>query len=166
MKDVSGILKDLFRGRPVWMNVVMVFCLYMTFIYMPFDFFLKPVDQDQEVWFGIVLTGWAAKATEPLHWAIYAAGSWGFYRMKPWMWPWASLYVVQIAIGMFVWTTTSAQTGGVLVGGLVSVPFIVLAITLWMARPRFQDLPGELQGDADDHASVSKTTNDSETEKL
>lgn len=163
MKDVSRILDYLFRDRPVWMNVVMVFCLYMTFIYMPFDFFLKPVDQDEEVWFGIVLTGWAAKATEPLHWAIYAAGSWGFYRMKPWMWPWASLYVVQIAIGMFVWTTTSAESGGMLLGGLASVPFIVLAVALWRARPKFQDQVGVLEGGADNHASVTTTKSDSET---
>jgi hypothetical protein len=31
------------------------------------DFFVKPVAHDAEVWFGIVLSGWAAKLTEPLH---------------------------------------------------------------------------------------------------
>jgi len=44
-------LKHLFAGRPHWMNVLMLFCAYMTFIYMPFDLFWKPVDQDEEVWF-------------------------------------------------------------------------------------------------------------------
>ena len=38
------------------MNLVMVFCAYMTFLYMPFDMLLKPVAEDQEVWFGYMLT--------------------------------------------------------------------------------------------------------------
>lgn len=160
---MKEMLESLFRGRPIWMNVIMVFCLYMTFVYMPFDFFLKPMDQDKEVWFGFVLTGWAAKATEPIHWAIYAAGSWGFYRMRSWMWPWASLYVVQIAIGMFVWTTMSDNFGGALAGILASVPFIALAVALWRAKPRFQGQPGTGQDDANIEASMSETDTDSET---
>ena len=52
------------------MTGLMVFCAYMTFIYMPFDLFYKPVAEDAEVWLGITLYGWAAKSTEPLHWAI------------------------------------------------------------------------------------------------
>lgn len=138
MERVTETLRKLFEGRPIWINALMVFCIYMTFIYLPFDLFIKPVEQDQEVWFGIVLTGWAAKATAPLHWAIYGAGAWGFYRMRPWMWPWASLYVVQVAIGMFVWTATTAQSGGLFGGVVVSIPFIVLAVALWLAKPRFQ----------------------------
>ena len=27
--------QDIFRGRPWWMNAVMVFSAWMTFIYMP-----------------------------------------------------------------------------------------------------------------------------------
>ncbi len=41
------------------------------------------------VWLGFMLTGWAAKATEPLHWLIYGAGAYGFWKMSRWMWPWA-----------------------------------------------------------------------------
>ena len=44
-----------------------------------------------------------AKLTEPLHWAIYAAGAYGFLRMRPWMHPWAAVYTAQIAIGMLIW---------------------------------------------------------------
>lgn len=75
-------MKKLFAGRPHWMNALMIFCAYMTFIYMPFDLFYKPVDQDAEVWFGYMLHGWAAKATEPLHWLIYGAGFFGFLKMN------------------------------------------------------------------------------------
>lgn len=145
MDKTSEFVRRLFEGRPIWMSVVMIFCFYMTFIYMPFDMFAKPVGEDEEVWFGIILTGWAAKATEPLHWAIYAAASWGFYRMKWWMWPWAALYVAQIAIGMFVWTVMSGGRG-LLVAALVSVPFVALAVALWQAKPAFQKedgVPGE-----------------------
>lgn len=134
-------VRDFFRGRPVWMNAVMLFCAYMTFVYMPFDMFLKPVAEDQEVWFGIVLTGWAAKATEPLHWLIYGFGFYGFLKMKPWMWPWASLYVLQIAIGMVVWSAMDPRGGGILTGALVSIPFIGLAIALGVYRGRFDGNP-------------------------
>ena len=65
------------------MNVLLAFCLYMTFVYLPFDLFFKPVADDEEVWFGFLLHGWAAKLTEPLHWAIYGAGAWGFWKMRP-----------------------------------------------------------------------------------
>jgi hypothetical protein len=71
-------LRLVFAGRPAWMNVLMVFCAYMAFVYVPWDFFLKPAALDEEVWFGIRLHGAAAKLTEPLHAAIYAAGFYGF----------------------------------------------------------------------------------------
>ena len=30
----------------------------------------------------LALTGWWAKATEPVHWLIYGAGAYGFWKMK------------------------------------------------------------------------------------
>ena len=84
--------------RPWWMNALFAFCLYMSFAYMPFDLFWKNVATDEEVWFGLMLHGWAAKLTEPLHWAIYAGGAYGFWKMRPWMWPWAAVYTAQISI--------------------------------------------------------------------
>jgi hypothetical protein len=41
------------------MNALLVFCAYMTTVYLPFDLFWKPVAEDQEVWFGFMLSGWA-----------------------------------------------------------------------------------------------------------
>jgi hypothetical protein len=131
-------LQQLWFARPIWMNFVMLFCAYMTFIYLPFDLFYKPVAADEEVWFGFVLHGWAAKLTEPLHWLIYGAGLYGFYWMKPWMFPWASLYVVQVAISMFVWALVDPRGGGLLTGALMSVPFWLLAAALWWSKPKFQ----------------------------
>lgn len=138
-------LRRVFAGRPWWMNASMLFCAYMTFIYMPFDVFLKPVAEDQEVWFGYMLTGWAAKATEPFHWAIYAAGTYGFLRMRPWMWPWASLYVGQIVFGMVVWGALYGQGSPGAVGLAFGIIALVLLITLtaglWRARAAFQSEP-------------------------
>ena len=66
MKLLNSIKLD-WKTRAWWMSLLFYFCLYMTFIYLPFDFFLKPVAEDEEIWFGFTLTGWWAKATEPLH---------------------------------------------------------------------------------------------------
>ncbi len=135
-------LKDLFVGRPIWMNLLMVFCAYMTFIYMPFDMIFKPVAEDVEVWFGYSLYGWAAKATEPIHWLIYGAGCYGFFKMKAWMWPWAGLYVFQVAIGMFVWGQLAEQSSSILISIGVAVPFVVLGVMLLRARAKFN--PGQM----------------------
>ena len=123
--------------RPWWMNLLFGFCLYMTFIYLPYDVFIKPVAADGEVWFGVLLRGWAAKLTEPVHWAIYAAGAFGFWKMRPWMWPWAAVYVAQIAVGMLVWSLRDPRGGWV--GGVIAcVLFGMLAIALGRARGRFR----------------------------
>jgi short-subunit dehydrogenase len=141
------------------MNALMVFSAYMTFVYMPFDFFLKPVADDAEVWFGILLTGWAAKATEPIHWALYAAGAYGFRRMRQWMWPWASVYAAQVAVGMFVWGAFAGRfaggAGGVALGAVSALPFAALAVLLWRARPQFGRAPGALRERYGDWALVT-----------
>jgi len=127
--------QELFEGRPWWMNGLMLFCAYMTLFHMPWDFFIKPVEQDQEAWFGFVLHGWWAKLTEPLHWFIYGAGAYGFWRMRPWMWPWAALYAAQVTLGMFVWNVV--YVGGFLgwlTAIVVLVPFGAVTVGLWKAK--------------------------------
>jgi|TARA_Y100000310_G_scaffold35292_1_gene33368 hypothetical protein len=141
------IVLTIFGGRPIWMNLLMLFCGYMTFVYMPWDLFVKPVAVDQEVWFGILLTGWAAKATEPAHWAVYAAGTYGFWKMRPWMWPWASVYVAQIAFSMFVWQLLDERASGLLGGTVSATPFVILTVMLWRARNRFSSAAANLPED-------------------
>ena len=111
----------VFEGRPVWMNVLMLFCAYMSFLYVPWDFFVKPVAEDEEVWLGVLFTGTAAKLTEPLHWWIYTAGAYGFYRHKSWMWPWAAVYAATVAIGMLVWPILYHDSW--LLGAVAFLPF-------------------------------------------
>mgnify|MGYP006222583535 FL=1 len=113
------------------MNALMLFCAYMTFIYLPWDIFLNPLAEDQEVWFGLLFTGWAAKAGAVLHWCVYGAGFWGFWKMRTWMFPWAALYTMQVAVGMFVWSYLDDRGGGVTTGLMAAVPFLALATALW-----------------------------------
>ena len=109
----------------------------MTFVYMPWDFFVKSVDKDQEVWVGFLLSGWAAKATEPLHWAIYAAGTWGLWKMRAWLHPWAALYTASVALGMLIWGVRDERAQALYVGLGGAAAFTGLAVALWRARSRF-----------------------------
>lgn len=126
--------------RPWWMNLLFGFCLYMTFVYLPFDLLFKPVAGDEEVWFGFLLHGWAAKLTEPVHWAIYGAGAWGFWKMRRWMWPWAAVYASQICIGMLVWNLRDPRGAGLAAGLVIAAIFMVPTVALWRARNRFGDV--------------------------
>jgi hypothetical protein len=135
--EPRGTRHGLLGGRPWWMNLLWGFCLYMTFVYMPFDLFLKPMARDQEVWFGITLTGVWAKATEPLHWIVYALGAWGFWKMRRWMWPWAAAYAAQIAVGMLVWNLLDTRGRGLLAGILAALIVLVPTVALWRAKPLF-----------------------------
>lgn len=129
---------SIVRARPTWVNVLLVFTGFMTFVYMPFDFFWKPVAADQEVWLGIVLTGWAAKATEPIHWAIYAAFTYGFWKMRPWMRFWGTVYIAQLAVAMLVWNMLDAR--GHVLGGIVSaIVFGALARAYWRSGRIFEE---------------------------
>ena len=137
----AGIRRSIARDwarRPWWMTLMWYFCLYMTFIYMPFDLFFKPVAEDREVWFGFILEGWAAKATEPLHWAIYGAGAYGFWKTRPWMWPWAAVYVAQVAIAMGVFGLLYGS-GSPWRAAILAAVFAVPTVALWRARPRFRE---------------------------
>ena len=137
MRRVAEWVAAEWAKRRWWMNLLLVFCLYMTFVYLPFDLFLKPVAADEEVWFGFTLRGWWAKATEPLHWLIYAAGTYGFWKMKRWMWPWAAVYVAQVAVAMFLWNVIDPRGAGWAVGTVAGAVFLVPTIGLLRSRSAF-----------------------------
>lgn len=138
MNRILRWLEEQFAQRPWWMNALMVGCAFIAFVYVPWDFIAKPVSEDHEVWLGVPFRGWAAKLTEPLHFLIYAAGAYGFWRMKPWMWPWAAVYTATLTFGMFLWPIV--YRGGVvgwLLGCASLVPFGALTYALWNARDHF-----------------------------
>jgi hypothetical protein len=132
-----GSLQHQWSKRPWWMNLMWLFCLYMTFIYMPFDLFWKPVAGDEEVWFGITLHGWSAKLTEPLHWLIYGAGAYGFWKMSRWMWPWAAVYAAQVSIAMGVFSVLDPRGQGWLSGAVIAAVFLIPTVALWRSRRAF-----------------------------
>jgi len=132
--------------RPWWMTGLMGFCIIMAVIVLPFDLLRRPVWQAEQVWFGIVWHGWAAKIGELAHIAVYAAGAYGFWRMRTWMWPWAAVYAGQVAFSMFVWF--AGHPGG-LRGWLLAlfslIPFGGLTLALHRARPVFHALRPRLR---------------------
>jgi len=135
---MSSWLREVLNRRPPWMNALLVFCAFMAGIHMPWDLFLKPVAQDQEVWFGVTFTGWEAKIAALPHWAIYTAGAYGFWRMRSWMWPWAALYAAEVAFSMFVWSVVHlGGWRGWLVAPLACAPFAALGLLLWHSRDQF-----------------------------
>ena len=127
------------RKRPWWMNLMWIFTIYMTFIYLPYDIFTKDVAIAEEVWFGFVLKGWWARLTEPLHWLIYGLGAYGFWKMKRWMHPWAALYVFQIAIAMAMFNMLDPRGVGIWGAVLTFALFVWPAIVLWRAKARFNE---------------------------
>ncbi len=116
----------------------MFFCFYMAVVALPLDLFGTPVARDEQVWFGIVWHGWLAKAGELAHWAVYAAAAYGFWHLRTWMWPWASVYAGQVAFSMFIWFAVHRGGFGGFLAALISlVPFGGVALLLWRARPLF-----------------------------
>lgn len=135
---------------------MMMFCFFMTFVYMPWDIFVKPVAEDREVWFGIMFSGWAAKLTAPAHWFVYGAASYGFRRMRPWMRVWGAAYIAQIAFGMAVWSI--AQMGGLLglfLGLVSAAPFAALALLFYNANEAFSGERASLKERYGDWALVT-----------
>ena len=91
-RSVRDWLNEFFAGRPAWMNALMVFCAFMAVVYVPWDFFMKPVARDEEVWFGIVLRRPGPRSSpsrctgRSTRRAPMASD-----RMRPWMCPWAAV---------------------------------------------------------------------------
>lgn len=135
-------LFDVFRERPWWMSAVMIFSAYMAFVYMPWDIFWKPVEDDQEVWFGILFTGVWAKILAFPHWFVYGAAVYGFRRRRPWMAFWAPAYAAQVAFGLYLWT--AIETGGfsgIIVGIFPAIPMGALTYAFWIHRDYFDPKP-------------------------
>jgi hypothetical protein len=140
----------------MWMSVLALFCAFMAIVYTPWDLFLKPVATDTEVWFGISFTGWAAKVMAIPHWFVYAAGAYGFWRLRPWMWPWAALYVGQVALAMLIWGVLTLEGfDGKLIAVVTAVPFAILARMLVTERERFRPDPPDLRACYGDWALVT-----------
>jgi len=123
--------------RPWWLNLILLFSLFMTFIYSPFDVALKPLAEDEDVWFGIMFHGTAAKVGGVVHWLVYAALAWGLWKMAPWAWLLGSLYTTQVAIAMFVWPILQNQSNSLVGAMIAGALFALPAIAFWRSRELF-----------------------------
>ena len=129
-----NIVRNKFERRPFWMNAIFVFCIYMTFIYLPWDVLIKPVSEDEEVWFGILLDGWLAKVGGVMHWVVYGALTFGFWSMSRWLNFWGALYLLQVALSMVVWGWIDSEGAGSWTSLAVGGFFVIGAFFFYKSR--------------------------------
>ena len=78
------------------------FCAATVVFLAARDLFVPHV-RDVEVWLGFELHGAAARWSAPLHWAIFAIGAWGFWRVRPWIVRAAIGYAIYVAVSHVIW---------------------------------------------------------------
>jgi len=134
--------------RAWWQTACALFCA-ATVVFLVARDLLVPEVREVEVWLGFELRGAAARWTAPLHWALYAAAAVGFWRGRPWIWPWASVYAFGIAIGHLVWNLHSPRGGGWIAGLWQLALFSIPAVALLWARPRERRADADAVADRD-----------------
>jgi hypothetical protein len=112
-------------------------CLLGLVVNLVRDLFF-PETRDVEVWLGFEVTGRAARLTAPAHWAIFAAGAWGFWRCRAWMWPWAAVYLFYVALSHLVWSEASPNGRGWPVGLAQAAAISGVGVLLLRARGAFR----------------------------
>ena len=124
--------------RPFWMNVVFLFCVYMTFVYLPWDVFIKPISQDEEVWFGVLFYGWMAKVGGVVHWIVYASLTYGLWRMTSWARLLIIVYLLQVAWSMVFWALLRDDPTSVWLNLILAMGFLFLSILFYRQKSRFK----------------------------
>jgi hypothetical protein len=123
------------------MTALAVFCFATVAVLVSRDLFLART-RDVEVWLGLELRGWGAWLTAPLHWAIFAAGGWAFWRQRPWIVPVAAAYAFYVALSHVVWGVTSPNGRGLAAGLVQGALFSIPGILLLRAHRRARAVPG------------------------
>ena len=135
MRDLSVPLDA--SHRPRWMTALAAFCVATVLYLVPRDLFFATT-RDVEVWLGFEVRGAAALLTAPIHWAIFALGAWGFWQCRPWVLPWAAVYVFYIALSHLIWSEASPNGNGWPIGLVqalgISIPGILLLRARRLAR--------------------------------
>ena len=112
-----------------------LFCMGSVACLIYLDSFLLPW-RETEVWLGFELHGAWARATAPLHWALFAFGAWAFWRERPWVWRAAAAYCGYVAFSHGVWNFVSPNGGGAFAAAWQFVLFLAPApLLLWLAPP-------------------------------
>ena len=115
--------------RPWWMTALAVFCGGVLVATVPSDLFY-PAARETEVWLGFELHGALARATAPIHWAIYAVGAWAFWTGRRWIVPWAVAYILYVAAAHLVWSEVSPHGRGLAVGLVEAIAIALVALLL------------------------------------
>jgi hypothetical protein len=110
-----------------------LFCA-ATVVFLAARDLLLPEIRDVEVWLGFEVRGAAARASAPLHWAIFAAGAWAFWRGLPWVWTAAAAYVFYVALSHLVWSEASPNGRGWPMGLLQATGISLLGLVLLRLR--------------------------------
>lgn len=97
--------------RRRWERGLALACL-ATVVFLVYRDLAVPAVRDVEIWLGIELRGTWARWTAPLHWAVFAAGAWGFARGHDWVWRAAPPYASYVAVSHLVWNLSSPRGGG------------------------------------------------------
>lgn len=128
-------------ARPWWMTACAAFCLLTVAFLVPRDLFFEET-RNVEVWLGLEVRGTAARLTAPLHWILFAAGAYGFWRRRPWILPCAAAYAFYVALSHLVWSEASPNGHGWPAGLLQAAALSVPGVLLLRARGR----PGSVAG--------------------
>jgi hypothetical protein len=123
--------------RPPWLNLAFGICLFATFVFCPIDVFFTSVAEAEEIWFGITLHGLAAKVGELAHWAVWAVGAYGLWRMRPWLPIAAGGYLLQVALAHVVWSVLSERGRGLGIGLLQGTVFTSVAAVFFRSQSYF-----------------------------
>jgi hypothetical protein len=115
-------------------RVAALFCLLALAWIVPRDLVWSDA-RFVEVWLGFELHGALARATAPLHWAVFAVGAWAFWRERPWAWSAAAAYAFYVALSHVVWSLASPNGGGAFGAAWQGALFSLTGFALWRWRP-------------------------------
>ncbi|MDG2303266.1 MAG: hypothetical protein P8R42_01220 [Candidatus Binatia bacterium] len=115
--------------RPGWMTGMATLCAVAVVVLLVRDLFI-PSTRDVEIWFGFEIHGGWARATAPIHWAIFAFGAWGFWTSRPWIVPLAAYYTFYGAFSHIVWSEVSPHGNGIAIGLIQAAAISAFGILL------------------------------------
>ena len=122
-------------SRPVWMTALAALCALTVAASLVRDLFI-PSTRWVEVWFGFEVHGWPALLTAPIHWAIFAAGAWGFWNRRPWAAPCAAGYLLYAAFAHLVWSEASPHGRGIAIGIVQAAALSCVAFAIFRMGQR------------------------------
>ena len=122
------------QARSRWATALALLCA-STFVFLVTRDIFVPHVRNTEIWFGFELRGWLAWLTAPLHWLLFGLGAWGYWFLRPWIWPWASLYLFYVAVSHLVWNLTSPSGGGLDAGLWQLALFMIPALFVYWVGP-------------------------------